>query len=137
MDIGAIAGGFIAGLLGSFGTLWAHAHGHLKLEKTQRRYDKLNLTNELLASRYVLSDKYNATDSERRDFQRCIALTPFVFSDDPNVLKAFDEYFSYPNDTKKLIELIRRCATSTGIAEERLSTSYLSKTFTLGGGRVG
>jgi hypothetical protein len=118
-----ILAGFIAGAVGAFGTLWAYAHGFIKLELVERRKRKVDLVDDFFASRYVLNNNYCQTPNEAEYFNRCLARIPFVFGDSKDVMKKYDEYLTNVNDTSKLIELAQIMASSVGIRD--VNATYL------------
>jgi hypothetical protein len=109
---------------------FAYAHGYLNIERIERRKQKIDLLQELMASRYVLVEEYSRSDVDVRDFNRAMARIPYVFADSKTVIAAFDNFFS-DKTTDKLITILEAILASTGMKQYAVSRSHLTKTMSV------
>ena len=120
----------MSGGLGAFATLWAYGHGYLKIESIERRKQKAALVDDLLGNRYILTNGYDYDGDEAREFNRSIARVPYLFFDDGDVMRVYDEFANDTHDTDKLISLLRATIKSLGLSD-RLLTSHLKRSATI------
>lgn len=125
-----IIGSLISGGIGGLAAVFAYAHGYLNIERIERRKQKIDLLQELMASRYVLVEAYSASDVDVRDFNRAMARIPYVFSDSKTVIAAFDNFLS-DKTTDKLITILEAILASTGMKQYAVSRSHLTKTMSV------
>jgi hypothetical protein len=122
----AIAAGLISGGAGALAAIFAYAHGYVNIEKIERRRQKVDLTKELMASRYALVDGYVASDADVRDINRALALIPFAFSQDRSVVAAYDNFvLSKSNDN--LFLLLEKAIEAAGLKQYELSRGNIAK----------
>lgn len=127
-QIATLIGSLLSGGLGGLAAVLAYAHGYFNIEKIERRKQKIELTKELIASRYVLVDGGNATDNELRDFNRAMALIPYVYSDDKNVIAALDVFLNNRADDN-LMRLLDAVILASGLKRYSISRTHLSRAF--------
>jgi hypothetical protein len=85
-----IVSSLLGGAVGGIAAIVAYVHGYLNTERTERRKQKIDLVQELMATRYVLDARYKASEADVRDLNRAMARIPYVFSDNSRVIAAFD-----------------------------------------------
>jgi hypothetical protein len=83
-----IVASIIAGTIGGAAAMGTYLLGYWNTERTERRKQKVDLVQELMASRYVLDSRYIASDVDVRDFNRAMARIPYTFSDNKDVIQA-------------------------------------------------
>jgi hypothetical protein len=59
-----------------------------------------------------------------------MARIPYVFSDDKEIMAAYDEFMAFPKDTPKLMSLIRKITVSSGF-KEGLPERYVSGVYSI------
>jgi hypothetical protein len=124
--LASIIGGGISGLAAVF----AYAHGYLNIERIERRKQKIDLSQELMACRYVLVDTYSASDVDVRDFNRAMSRIPYVFSDNKQVIAAYDS-FVVDKTTDKLLTLLEATLSASGLGQYAVSRSHLKNVMTV------
>jgi hypothetical protein len=128
--LSGLIGGLVSGGLATITTLWAYGHGYIKIESIERRKQKAALVDELLGNRYILTTGYDYDGAEAREFNRSITRVLYLFFDDNNVMRAYDEFANDCNNTDKLMSLLRAVVKSLGLPDELL-TSHLKRTATI------
>jgi hypothetical protein len=109
--LGGVLGGLISGLI----AIWAYAHGYLKLERNERRLAKVRLVDDIIASRFALDAAYPVSETDAHFFNRTMARIPYIFSEDKEVMRLYDEFIMFPNNTDRLVDLIRATTSSAEI----------------------
>ncbi|MBP0614191.1 hypothetical protein [Jiella mangrovi] len=128
---GGVVGGLVSGLLASAGAMWAYFHGYISIEKIERRRAKVSLVDDLIAYRFVLQDNFPVSELDAHAFNKALSRVPYVFSDEPEVMNAFDEFTSAPPPNgAKLITLLRTVTQSAGL-KGGLQERYVSKAYSV------
>lgn len=120
----------LSGALGGVAAIGAYLHGYLNTERTERRKQKIDLVQELMASRYVLDATYAASEVDVRDFNRAMARIPYVFSDNPEVISAFDKLITLKS-TENLLALLEHALSAAGLKQYTVSRSHLGRVLTV------
>ncbi|KAB2950764.1 MAG: hypothetical protein F9K19_20560 [Rhizobiaceae bacterium] len=128
--IAGLMGGVAGGLVGALGTAWAYAHGYLKLEKNERRLAKVRLVDDIIASRFALDAAYPVSETDAHFFNRTMSRIPYIFSGDKKVMDAYDKFMASPNETDRLIDLIRSTTDSAEI-KGGLDPRYVSGVYSI------
>jgi hypothetical protein len=126
----SVLGGAVGGAVGGAAAMAAYIHGYLNTEHTERRKQKIDLVQELMASRYALDATYSASDVDVRDFNRAMGRIPYVFSDNLAVIAAFDKLMS-DKTTDNLMALLEQALSAAGLKQYAVSRSHLSKVLTI------
>lgn len=127
----AIVAGLISGGVGGLAAIFAYAHGYLNIEKIERRRQKIDLTKELMASRYALVDNYVASDADVRDINRALALIPFTFSEDRLVVAAYDNFVTTKSNDN-LYLLLEKAIEAAGLKQYEVSRGNIAKVISIG-----
>ena len=125
-----IVASVLGGAVGGVAAIAAYMHGYLNTERTERRKQKIDLVQELMASRYVLDETYSASDVDVRDFNRAMARILYVFSDNPPVIAAFDRLIS-DKTTDNLIAILEQALSAAGLKQYAVSRTHLTKVLTI------
>ncbi|MEH2563464.1 hypothetical protein [Bradyrhizobium sp. AZCC 2289] len=126
MIIASVLGGGIGGLA----AIAAYTHGYLNTERVERRKQKIDLVQELMASRYALDPAYAASDVDVRDINRAMARIPYVFSDNPSVIAALDRLIS-DKTTDNLMAVLEQALSAAGLKQYAVSRSHLARVLTI------
>lgn len=129
-QIVTIVASFVSGGLGCLAALFAYAHGYLNIERIERRKQKISLAQELVACRYVLVDGYVGSDADIHDFNRALALIPFVFSEHKEVVAAYDSFMNDKSNANLFI-LLERSIEATGLKQYAMSRTHIAKTLSI------
>jgi hypothetical protein len=121
-----LLGGLAGGLISAWATLQVQKKSNADLEKDEIRRKKVQIIYNLLGSRYVISDTYNAGPTEVQVFNTAMALFSVYFQDD-DVRKKFDKFITNKTD-ENLIEMLKAAAKT---ADLDLLDSTISKIVTV------
>jgi len=87
-----------------------------------------------MASRYVLNASYIASDVDVRDFNRAMARIPYAFSDNPDVIQAYDRMVANKTDDT-LFGLLEASLAAAGLSKYAVARTHLSKVMTVVAGK--
>lgn len=112
--LGAV-GGLFSGALAAFATIYVYRRQSASLERDEIRKRKVEVIFRLLGSRYVLSEKYNASPQDVQAFNTAMALFTVYFSDNKEIMRRYDSFMQDKTSNDKLVELLIEAAKSADL----------------------
>ena len=106
--------GVIIGALSATVPLYVYRQTDKRLEADEIRKRKVGIVLQLLGSRYVLNPEYAASSEEAMVFNTAMALFTVYFSNDRDVMKAYDSFLHSKTDAN-LVSLLRIAAKSADL----------------------
>jgi hypothetical protein len=129
----AVIAGAVGGFVGGAAAVGAYVHGYFNIERIERRKQKIDLAQELMATRFAFDANYHTSETEARDINRALARLPFVFSDNPDVIAAFDRMIAQKTD-EHLFVLLEKSLEAAGLKQYAVSRSHLARVLTVPAG---
>jgi hypothetical protein len=107
---GAILGSAIT--VGAMIVLQRKANRSIELDEIRKR--KVEIIYQLLGSRYVLSENYQATETDVKAFNTAMALFSIYFAKHPKVMTAYDKVLNSKSDDN-IVEMLRAAAETANL----------------------